>query len=547
MAALGGPSFAQDAPPTGLEEARQYALDGKPAAAMELLEPLLKREPDNAGAWLLLGQVRLRSQSYSAAMPALEKARSFPPTRARALRAALLASAGLGDFDKAAKLWAEMAKDAPTDLSGLHLQPEFQRLSADPRFTSLFPISFGDPFLEDERTIHDWHGEGPGQEFGWEARNIGDVDGDGVADAVASAPGNQPGADASGFVYVYSGKTGRLLWIHKGESGNQLGLGIEAAGDVNGDAVPDVIVGAPGAGSAYVFSGRDGAMILTLNGDEGDANTFGASVASTGDVDGDGRPDLLVGASGAASGAGRAYLFSSANGSRLHTWEGEEQGDALGSSVAGGGFPRDSVVLVGAPGAGPENRGRVYVYRGKSADPRFLFEADETGGALGAMFISVVGDVDADGVPDLYASDWANQAKGPLTGRVYVYSGRTGGSLLTLTGEHAGDGFGIGPARAGDVNGDGHDDLVVGAWQYRQAAPSGGKVYVFSGKDGSLLESISGRIGGETLGFDADGLGDVDGDGKHDYLVTSAWSLVRGIRSGRTLVISGSVPRQETN
>jgi len=91
--------------------------------------------------------------------------------------------------------------------------------------------------------------------------------------------------------------------------------------------------------------------------------------------------------------------------------------------------------------------------------------------------------------------------------------------FLTLTGEAAGDGFGIGPADAGDVNGDGHDDLVIGAWQQANAAASGGKVYLYSGKDGSLIRAWTGKVMGETFGFDATGMGDVDGDG----LLEMAW------------------------
>src|SRR4029079_10135463 len=99
--------------------------------------------------------------------------------------------------------------------------------------------------------------------------------------------------------------------------------------------------------------------------------------------------------------------------------------------------------------------------------------ADETGLCLGAIFLSVPGDVDGDGVPDIYASDWSNAAKGPATGRVYVYSGRTGKVLLTLTGEAAGEGCGTTHATAGDVDRDGRADLIVGSWQYAGAAISG--------------------------------------------------------------------------
>jgi hypothetical protein len=158
------------------------------------------------------------------------------------------------------------------------------------------------------------------------------------------------------------------------------------------------------------------------------------------------------------------------------------------------------------------------------------------------MFTSIVGDVNRDGVADIYASDFSNAASGPVTGRIYVRSGIDGRPLLTLTGERAGDAFGVGPADVGDVDKDGYDDLVIGAWQHASAAPSGGKIYLYSGRDGRLMRSITGRIAGETLGFDAAGIGDVDGDGTVDLLVTSSWSNIRGFRSGRMFVISGRAP-----
>jgi len=176
-----------------------------------------------------------------------------------------------------------------------------------------------------------------------------------------------------------------------------------------------------------------------------------------------------------------------------------------------------------------------------SEKPKFTIEADQTGDALGRMFVSVVGDLDGDGVSDIYASDWSNTAKGRSTGRIYVHSGHTGRRLLTLTGETAGEGFGTSPSPAGDVDGDGHADLIVGAWQYGGAAVSGGRAYLYSGKDGRLLKTYTSRIPGDTLGFDAVGMGDVDGDGTVDFLITAAWSGVNGYHSGRVFVISSGV------
>jgi hypothetical protein len=244
--------------------------------------------------------------------------------------------------------------------------------------------------------------------------------------------------------------------------------------------------------------------------------------------------------------AGRAYVYSGKDGHRLLTLTGERAGDQFGSAVAGASDSKHRFVVVGAPKAGPAKHGRVYVYTSLTEKPAFVIDSDETGDALGAMFLTVIGDVDADGVPDVYASDWSNTAKGPSTGRVYVHSGKDGHRLLTLTGETAGEGFGTSPSNAGDVDGDGHDDLIVGAWQYAHAAISGGRAYLFSGKDGRLLRTYTCRIPGDTFGFDSVAIGDIDRDGTTDFLITSAWSGIHRFHSGRVFVISSGVTRAVT-
>ena len=101
-----------------------------------------------------------------------------------------------------------------------------------------------------------------------------------------------------------------------------------------------------------------------------------------------------------------------------------------------------------------------------------------------------------------------------------------------------GEGFGTSPSQAGDLSGDGVPDLIVGAWQCRRAAISGGACYVHSGVEGKRLASITCREGGDTFGFDAVGLGDVDGDGRTELLLTSGWSDVHGPQTGRVFVVS---------
>ena len=465
------------------------------------------------------------------------------PATPRALQELVGLYARMGRLDDAYRAFTQ-ARARGTDFSGLAARSDIAALRNDPRFAMLFPTAstFATPFAEDVRIIHEWRGDSAGDELGWIGRPIGDVDGDGVTDVIVSGTQNPPYGSTRGTLRVHSGRSGRQLWRRDGERGWVLGTSVEAAGDVDRDGVPDVIAGAPGKGLAIVLSGRDGREIRRMQGDSTEGN-FGGAVAAAGDVDGDGYADVIVGASGASShlrGAGRAIVFSGKSGARLLTLEGEHENDGFGSAVAGGG---GRLLAVGAGTAGAAHQGRVYIYEAGKSAPRWIEDADSTGVALGAMFVSIAGDVDGDGVPDVYASDFSNRALGAATGRVYLYSGATGVTLLTLTGERAGEALGTSASRAGDVDGDGRADLAVGSWQFGGEAWSGGKITIFSGRDGHVIRKITGRVPGETLGFDSVGIGDVDGDGTVDFLVTSAYSLVNGPRSGRAYIVAGERTR----
>jgi hypothetical protein len=483
---------------------------------------------------------KIAAKDFDGAIAILEDFTTKNPRRMGAVTLLARTYAQKGDVEKALVALKRLRESGSVDFDAIRADDRFGALRTDPRFLALLPkpADFEKPFVEPVRVLHEMRGDAKSGQFGWIARRIGDVDGDKVADFTTSAPTYPVEGTPAGRVYVYSSRSGKLLWQHTGKPGEQLGLGIEAAGDTNRDGVPDVIAGAPGSGHGYVFSGRDGRLLLTLG--EGNANAqFGRHTSTAGDMNGDGYADVFVGAPGDANGAGRATVFSGKDGAVLLTLEGEKAGDAFGSTLAAASGGKSRVLMAGAPGAGPRATGRVYVYKALNAKPAFTMDSDETGGAFGAMFMSVVGDVNADRTDDLYVSDWANAANGRGTGRMYVYSGIDGKPLITLTGEAPGDGFGIGVADAGDVDRDGAADLIVGAWQHASAAMSGGKVYVYSGRTQKLLRTITCRTAGDTFGFDTTNLGDVDGDGAVDFLITSAWSGVNGFQSGRVFVIAG--------
>ncbi len=390
-------------------------------------------------------------------------------------------------------------------------------------------------FVQRTHVLWSVSGGQAGALFGWAVSELSDVDGDGVTDAIVGAVLDGP--DSNGAVYVFSGATGDELYEFHGQPNDLLGYSVADAGDVNGDGLHDVAAGARGGDRVVVWSGGTGAPLLTLHGEQaGDA--FGFAVAGAGDVNGDGHADVLVGAvanDAAGTNAGRAYVFSGAGGSLLYSMNGDRAGDLFGSAADGtGDLNGDGVgdVLIGARNAGHAHDGRVYAFSGANGHRIWASAPDKSAKDLGWFFVAGVGDLDHDGTPDVYGGDFTDSVGGRNRGRVEIFSGVDGSVLRSWTGSSAQQGFGPG-REAGDLDGDGVPDIVVGSYTSSDGVKRGGKAEVFSGATGDRLRVYTSTVKGENLGFDAVGLGDINNDGHPDLLVSAATGETVYLISGK--------------
>ncbi|HEX5010740.1 MAG TPA: integrin alpha [Planctomycetota bacterium] len=376
--------------------------------------------------------------------------------------------------------------------------------------------------------------------FGQAVARIGDVDLDGVSDVAVGAPHASFAGTDSGRVVVLSGADATPLFGVNGLSaGENFGSSVAGVGDVDHDGIPDLLVGAPNAsfaasaaGRCYLLSGAGGAVILARDGDNAGAH-LGQSVAGPGDCNGDGTPDVLVGAPGSNAfgvGAGRALLLSGALGPALVVVGGAAPGDQCGFAVAAAGDldgdgARD--LLVGSPNASPRGLSHAGSVRAvSSAHGTLLHKVDGTvaDGQLGAS-VGGLGDLDADGVDDLVAGAPYTSGELEHVGRVTVYSGSDGALLQSTTGSAAGDALGWSVGDAGDIDDDGRGDVLVGAIGSGGLDPgAAGTARVLSGRDGSLLAIFGGVAVGDQTGAAVAGAGDLDGNGLPDVIVGSPGS-----------------------
>jgi len=286
---------------------------------------------------------------------------------------------------------------------------------------------------------------------------------------------------------------------------------------------------------------------------------FASALAPAGDIDGDGQPDWWVGAPqrplGTEPAVGHAFLVDGASGAILNFWTGDDPHGQFGAALASGAslellgradegdFDGDGLgeLAAAAPFAGP---GRVRVLS-PGADQTLL---SLTGTQLGERFgaaLAFVGDLDGDGRSELAVGAPLHNGGGLHAGRLTVHSGADGSVLWSKSGS-AFDRFGTSVAAAGDVDGDGVLDIVVGAPLADESeaagAFNGGAVWALSGVDGAVLWNQRGSQVGEQLGQSLAGVPDRDGDGKLDLAVGAPGYDAASPVTGAPQSLSGAAP-----
>jgi Ca2+-binding RTX toxin-like protein len=509
---------------------------------------------------------------------------TFPPAAGTATFAEFIAGAAMGDGET----WTGTAAD------DLH--------TGTPQGDTLSGLAGDDSLLGSSGDDKIFGGDGGDRLDGGAGDDL--VDGGAGNDVIDGGHGSQPAPDEILLSDIAAGTGGIQLG---GEAADdQLGFAVAAAGDVNGDGFADLLVGAPqhdaGAadtGATYVLYGSAAGIapvnLSALAADEGfkiagEANTdyAGFAVASAGDLNGDGYADIVIGAPFSSAGgsfAGAAYVvfgdgalsgtvdlgsLGAGSGFRIL---GEADGDQAGVSVASAGDINDDGyddLMIGSAGNG-NNAGAAYVvYGGAGLTATSEIDLTDIAGGIGGFklvgadtdnyagaSVSAAGDVNGDGIGDLLVGAWG--ADGNVGGAYVVYGqagaapfaatvnlGSVGSSVagFKIAGESVDDYTGWSVSAAGDVNGDGFADVLIGADPGLGADGMAYVVYGSASHSGAVDLATLGAAqgfkivgnGGEQAGQWVSGAGDVNGDGYADLLVTAP---ANGAGAGASYLIFG--------
>lgn len=383
-----------------------------------------------------------------------------------------------------------------------------------------------------------FQGEGERDSAGGAVASLGDVNGDGLPDFAVAAANNDEASVNAGQVYVFFGKPegwDPLVNLAQADASflgerdrAMAGGAIAGAGDVNGDHIDDILIGAPTdgeagdkAGQVYLIFGKQSGWAMDTSLSQADASFLGENpgdkagfaVSGVGDTNGDGLDDLLIDASqNSDSGyqAGQVYLVL-----------GKESGWATDTSLS-------------------------------QADASFL-----SAQVRGRMEAVAGGDVNGDGLADLLIGAWRLNTIAANCGEVFVILGKESGwamrtplvdSDASFTGELLGNWAGYSVASAGDVNGDGLADILIGAPGDDDHGRQAGEAYLVLGKTsgwamGTSLSQADASFRPEwtynRIGTTVSGAGDVNQDGLDDFIINAVIDDQGGMGAGRVYLILG--------
>ena len=394
--------------------------------------------------------------------------------------------------------------------------------------------------------------------FGSALSGAGDVNGDGFSDIIVGSWGYSNGQTEEGAAYIYYGSAAGInlngVKIESNQATASFGQSVAGAGDINGDGYSDVVIGAISfsngevdEGAALIYMGSQVGVSTvaadTLESNQ-EASYYGSSVAAAGDVNGDGFSDIIIGAffydNIFSPNLGAAFIYSGGVSGIQHTPSmtifGKHEGSKFGYSVSSAGDINGdgySDVIIGSPSYanGQNDEGAVSVHlassegQGIQNQEKALIEGGQVGGAFGRS-VACAGDVNGDGFSDVIVGEpYRDNGANLQEGRAIVYFGSVSANLnpkSIISSSQAEAELGISVASAGDVNGDGFSDIMIGAPSYDKNGIDDGIALVFHGSPVSVEMNPAAHISANQeseLGYTVSSAGDVNGDGFDDVIV----------------------------